>query len=165
VPLDWLDEALDVIEATPHLTYQLLTKRPAQINRRLAALKRHFPANAWAGATIGHPKSLPLLKPLRRVEASIRFLSVEPLLAPMVPGLDLEGIHWVIGGGESGRNARYCDPEWMRAVRDLCLAHSIPFFLKQWGTWESNPTSRDRELDLDAKGGATLDGRLWREFP
>jgi protein gp37 len=165
VPLDWLDAALDVIAATPHLTYQILTKRPGNIARKLADLKRHLPANVWIGATIGHPKSLPLLKPLRRVDASVRFLSVEPLLAPMVPGLDLAGIGWVIGGGESGRNARRCDPDWMRAVRDLCVAQGVPYFFKQWGAWANNPTPRGQELDPDAKGGATLDGQLWREFP
>jgi len=165
VPLEWLDEALDVIQATPHLTYQILTKRPANLPRKLTALNRRLPANVWVGATIGHPKSLPILRPLLRIEAPVRFLSVEPLLAPMVPGLDLTGIGWVIGGGESGGNARPCDPAWMRAVRDLCVGHALPFFLKQWGIWENNPTPYDQELDPDAKGGATLDGRLWREFP
>ena len=108
-----------------------------------------------------------LLKPLRHIEASIHFLSVEPLLAPMVPGLDLAGNDWVIGGGESpGRlRARPCDPDWMRALRDLCIARGVPFFLKQWGAWQNNPTPRDQELDPKAHGGATLDGRLWREFP
>ena len=165
VPLECLDEALSIIEATPRLTYQILTKRPGNIARKLAALRRRLPGNVWAGATIGHPKSLPLLKPLRRIEASIRFLSVEPLLGPMIPGLDLAGVGWVIGGGESGQHARPCEPEWMRAVRDLCLTRGVPFFLKQWGIWENNPTPPEQELDPDAKGGATLDGRLWREFP
>ncbi len=168
VPLTWLDEALDVIEATPWVTYQVLTKRPGNIARKLADLNRRLPTNVWAGATIGHPKSLPLLKPLRRTEAPLLFLSVEPLLAPMVPGLDLSGIGWVIGGGESpgtGHPARPCDAEWMRAVRDLCIDRGVPFFLKQWGRWENNPTPVELELDPKAKGGATLDGRLWREFP
>jgi protein gp37 len=68
-------------------------------------------------------------------------------------------------GAKSGHSARPCDPEWMRAVRDLCVAHTVPFFLKQWGVWANNPTPREQEVDPDAKGGATLDGRLWREFP
>lgn len=165
VPLEWLDEALDVIEATPHLTYQILTKRPGNIARRLARLKRSWPRNAWAGASIGHPKSLPLLKPLLRIDAPVRFISVEPLLAQMVPGLRLDGIHWVIAGGESGQKARLCHPDWVRAVRDLCVGHGVPFFLKQWGAWANNPTPPNQELDPNAKGGATLDGRLWREFP
>jgi protein gp37 len=167
VPLDDLAEAIGVIERTPWVIYQILTKRPAMAIRRLAMLGRQLPPNVWVGATIGHPKSLPLLRVLRRIDAPIHFLSVEPLLAPMVPGLDLAGIDWVIGGGESpGRlRARPCDPDWMRALRDLCIAASVPFFLKQWGTWGNNPTPRIEELDPDAQGGATLDGRLWREFP
>jgi protein gp37 len=164
VQLEWLDEALAIIEATPHLTYQILTKRPGNIARKLADLNRRWPANAWCGVTIGHPRSLPLLKPLCRIEAPVRFLSVEPLLAPMVPGLDLTGIHWVIAGGESGHNARPCNPDWVRAVRDICVANGVPFFFKQWGDVRNNPTPPDQELS-DAKGGATLDGRLWQEFP
>jgi len=165
VPLEWLDEALDVIERTPHLIYQVLTKRPATAIRRLTDLKRELPANVWFGVTVGHPQSLPLLKPMKRIEATLKFLSIEPLLAPMVPGLDLNGIGWVICGGESGHGARRCEPDWMRGVRDLCVASRTPLFLKQWGTWVSNPAPPGEELDASAKGGATLDGRLWREFP
>lgn len=168
VPAEWRAEALDVIAATPHLTYQILTKRPGNIKRQLADLGRCWPDNAWCGLTIGHPKSLPLLKPLLRIDAPKRFLSVEPLLAPMVPGLDLTGIDWVIGGGESpgpGHPARPCDPAWMRALRDLCLDPGVAFFFKQWGQKSNNPTPWAEELDRAARGGATLDGRLWREFP
>jgi protein gp37 len=164
VPLDGLAEALDVIDRTSHLTYQVLSKRPGLIARRLAALKRDLPRNVWLGATVGHVKSLPLLKPLRRIKATKRFLSCEPLLTPL-PGLDLDGIDWVIGGGQSGSVTATCDSDWMRDLRDLCVSRDVPFFLKQWGNWASNPTPRDQELDLKAKGGATLDGRLWRDFP
>lgn len=80
VPLEWLDRALDVIDRTPHLTYLILTKRPGNVNRKLATLKRTLPDNVWAGATIGHAQSLPLLKPLRAIVATKRFLSCEPLL-------------------------------------------------------------------------------------
>jgi protein gp37 len=165
VPLAWLDEALAVIERTPHLTYQVLTKRPGNIQRKLDALNRHLPENIWLGATIGHPKSLPLLKPLLRVDAAnLRFLSCEPLLADLTD-LSLNGVGWVIGGGQSGHGAAICNPDWMRRLRDKCSTECIPFFLKQWGTWESNPTAPSAELDPAAKGGATLDARLWREFP
>ena len=71
----------------------------------------------------------------------------------------------MIAGGESGRNARPCDPDWMRAVRDLCVQNAVPFFFKQWGDRPNNPIPREQELAPDAKGGATLDGRLSREFP
>jgi protein gp37 len=165
VPLDWLAEALDTIDRTPHLIYQILSKRPGNIARKLAELKRDLPRNVWLGATIGHVKSLSLLKPLLRVDATLRFLSCEPLLTPLVPGLHLDGIGWVIGGGQSGAGAERCDPDWMRDLRDLCIRETVPFFMKQWGTDASNPTPAGKELDPLAKGGATLDGRLWREFP
>ena len=99
------------------------------------------------------------------MDTTLRFLSCEPLLTPLVPGLDLTGIGWVISGGQSGVGAVVTDVDWMRRLRDLCVQRDVPFFLKQWGTWPSNPTPRDQELDPDAKGGATLDGRLWRDFP
>jgi protein gp37 len=164
VPLPWLDRAFDVIQATPHLTNQILTKRPGNIARKLADLKRNLPSNVWLGVTIGHAKSLPLMKPLVRVDAVIRFLSCEPLLTDL-SGLNLTGVGWVIGGGESGNRSRPTDPDWMRALRDAWIERRVPFFLKQWGNWPSNPTPRDQELDPTAKGGATLDGRLWRDFP
>jgi protein gp37 len=165
VPLPWLDEALDVIDRTPHLTYQVLTKRPGNVARKLVALRRTLPANVWLGITCGHTKSLAGVRVLRRLDATVRFLSCEPLLTPLVPGLDFDGIGWVICGGQSGRDAAICDATSVRALRDHCGVHGVPFFLKQWGTWESNPTPREQELDMKAKGGATLDGRLWREFP
>jgi len=165
VPLDWLDEALSVIEKTPHLAYQILTKRPGNIARKLAALDRRLSPNVWAGTSVGHLRSLAAIKPLRLADVTVRFLSVEPLLEPMVPGLDLDGIDWVIAGGESGHHARPCNPDWVRAVRDLCVERGVPFFFKQWGMWPNNPTRREDDLDPKAKGGATLDGRLWREFP
>jgi protein gp37 len=165
VPLPMLAEALDVIVETPWVTCQILTKRPAVAIRRLAALGRSLPPNVWMGATIGHPKSLPLLKPLLRIPgASKKFLSVEPLLAPMAAVLDLTGIDWVIVGGESGPNARPMPVEWVVDMRDLCLAKKVPFFFKQWGTLANNPTPRKQEL-YPHHGGATLEGRLWWDFP
>jgi protein gp37 len=196
VPLTWLDEALDIIDRTPHLIYQVLTKRPANVGRKLDHLKRRLPANVWIGATAGHPDSLPVLKPLRRIEATLKFLSVEPLLAPMVPGIDLDGIGWVICGGENELGGRPCKLKWVRAVRDLCAEEEVPFFFKQWGRWDNNAlylaaektnthTGRVRwairhgekaatifedaksgkAKIVGAKGGATVDGKLWRQFP
>jgi protein gp37 len=158
-----------MVDRTPHLTWLLLSKRPGNAMRKLAALSRCWPDNAWAGTTIGHPRSLPLLKPLLRIPAPKRFLSNEPLLAPVVPGLDLTGIDWCIAGGESPSSfhpkARPCHPDWVRALRDLCVDRGVAFFMKQWGHRANNPTPWDEEFDPKAKGGATLDGRLWREWP
>ena len=127
-----------------------IDEKARMATRRLAALNRHLPRNVWAGATVGHPKSLPLLKPLRRIEAAKRFLSVEPLLAPMMPGLDLTDIDWVIGGGESpgpGHPARPCDPDWMRAVRDF-----------------ASPTTR-RSSSSSGASGRTTRRRSTRNLP
>jgi protein gp37 len=166
VPLPMLDEALDVIDRTPHLTYQILSKRPGNIARKLAHLKRRLPTNVWLGVTIGHKDSMPSLKPLIALDAdNLRFLSCEPLLTALPRMNFRDVIHWVIGGGESGPGYRPTDPAWMRTLRDNCQEEGTAFFLKQWGNWASNPTPPDEELDPLAKGGATLDGRLWRDFP
>ena len=89
---------------------------------------------------------------LRKAPAAIRFLSVEPLLGP-IPRLPLQGIHWVIVGGESGPGARNVDPGWVRKIRDRCIAQSVPFFFKQWGGTRKKQTGRE------------LDGRTWDEMP
>ena len=89
---------------------------------------------------------------LRKVPASVRFLSVEPLLGPILR-LPLQGVHWVIVGGESGPGARNMDPRWVRKIRDRCIAQGVPFFFKQWGGTRKKQTGRE------------LDGRTWSEMP
>jgi protein gp37 len=89
---------------------------------------------------------------LRLIPAAVRFVSAEPLLGSL-RDLDLSGIDWVIGGGESGAGARPCDPSWARELRDLCAHHHVAFFWKQWGG--RTPTS----------GGRLLDGRSWDQYP
>jgi protein gp37 len=89
---------------------------------------------------------------LRMVPAAVRFISVEPLLGPL-PSLDLDGIHWLITGGESGKGARPCDPQWVRDLRDRCVAAGVAFFHKQNGGRTSKA------------GGRLLDGRTWDEVP
>ena len=89
---------------------------------------------------------------LRKVPAHVRFISAEPLLGPL-DGLDLTGIDWVIGGGESGLGYRPVDVRWARGLRELCNRHSVAFFWKQWG----GRTSKS--------GGRNLDGRTWEQYP
>lgn len=175
VPLEMLDAALDVMDRTPQHTYQILTKRPGMIARRLGNLKRSLPVNTWLGLTVGHIDSVPGLKPFLRIDHPLRFLSCEPLLTSLAD-MPLDGISWVITGGESGlvKRCRFTEADWVRDLRDRCGERGIAYFHKQWGNWKSNPTPRHLELDppriedgkkVGAKGGATLDGRLWREFP
>lgn len=104
---------------------------------------------------------------LRQTGAAIKFLSLEPLVGPL-PALDLRGMHWVICGGESGPGARLMSVQWARDIRDQCMQAKIPFFLKQWGTLASNPDPNGPTAKRNggaAKGGRTLDGRVWDEMP
>jgi protein gp37 len=158
VPSPYITRIFDVIRATPQHQYQILTKRAARM--RAYFDKRDVPDNAWLGVSVENRKhGAPRLKPLREIDCRIRFLSVEPLIAD--PGkLDLDGIHWVIVGGESGRGARPMQPEWVREVREQCLAAKVPFFFKQWGAWGPDGIKRSKKAN-----GRRLDGRVWSEMP
>lgn len=131
-------------------TFQILTKRPGRL-RRLGPTLPWAP-NIGIGVSIELDHLTPRANAVRSLPAGFRFLSLEPLLGPL-PSLDLTNIDWVITGGESGPNARPCDPDWVRAIRDRCLEHNVALFHKQWGG--RTPKS----------GGRLLDGRTWDEFP
>lgn len=171
VPEDFVDAVFDVMEATPHLTYQILTKRP---DRMLAySRKRRFKANIWAGVTVESQAVADRLDVLLEVETdSVRFVSAEPLLSPLA--VDWSGIDWVITGGESGEHLRFpairaaralvelngnrWTPRadripWIRQIRDDVKAAGGAFFHKQWGGITNNVA------------GNVLDGRIWEEFP
>lgn len=150
VPLSFVRDVFEVISDTPQHTYQALTKRARRLRRVAASLE--WPNNLWMGVSVEDAGQLPRVEDLREVDAAVRFISAEPLLGPL-ERLDLTGIGWVITGGESGPNARPCDPEWVRTIRDRCLEARVPFFHKQWGG--IRPKS----------GGRLLDGREWNELP
>ena len=130
--------------------FQILTKRSG----RLAALapKLPWPANVWQGVSVESPQYVYRVQGLRQVPAAVRFLSVEPLLKP-ITRLPLDGIHWVIVGGESGARRRPISADWVRTIRDQCLTEEVPFFFKQWGG--RTPKSQ----------GRILDGRTWSQMP
>ncbi len=167
----------ELIESTPNLIWQLLTKRPEQIPRRVPPYWLSdsieewggWPSNAWVGTSVENQHYAELRIPrLLEVPAPVRFLSAEPLLGPI--DHDLTGIDWVIVGGESGPNARPMHPGWARALRDRCTApgykvighdhigqHTVPtrgpaFFFKQWGEWAPGRGDR-RRLFLRPDGG------------
>lgn len=150
VPLDFVHQVFDVMVATPRHTYQVLTKRAERLAQLAPALP--WPSNVWMGITVEDNERLARVDSLRKVPAAVRFLSVEPLLGPL-PDLDVEGIDWVIVGGESGPGARPMQPRWAQDARDICLASGTPFFFKQWGG--SRRTRAGRELD----------GALWNQMP
>lgn len=150
VPLDFVKQVFEVIERTPQHTYQVLTKRSARLPK--IADKLTWPSNLWMGVSVENADHLNRVDHLRQVPAAVRFLSCEPLLGPL-KSLDLDGIGWVITGGESGPRARPLDPGWVREIRDNCVDAGVPYFHKQWG----GRTPKQH--------GRTLDGTVWSEMP
>jgi protein gp37 len=127
VPLDFIRDVFDVCRDTPQHTYQVLTKRSLRLRR--VAEKLDWPSNLWMGVSVESGAALQRIDHLRDVPAAVRFLSCEPLLGPL-PGLNLDGIHWVIAGGESGPNYRLIDVNWVREICDACQAAGVAFFFK-----------------------------------
>jgi protein gp37 len=150
VPVGFIRDVFDVCRETPQHTYQVLTKRSLRLRRLGESLD--WPSNLWMGVSVENADALPRVDHLRDVPAAVRFLSCEPLIGPL-EGLNLEGIDWVIAGGESGANHRPVEGEWVRGIRDACQDVGVAFFFKQWGG--RTPKAEGRELD----------GQLWDEMP
>ena len=150
VPDEFICEILNVMRNAKWHQFQILTKRA----ERLAELERtiKWPENVWLGVTVEQADYLPRIDCLRQTTSNIKFLSLEPLLGPM-PRLNLEGIDWVIVGGESGPGARPMEAEWVRNIRHQCIHEGVPFFFKQWGGV------------FKKRNGRSLDGRTWDEMP
>jgi protein gp37 len=150
IPLPFVEEIFETMRAAHWHTFQILTKRHARLEEIAGGLD--WPPNVWMGVTIENRRFVHRADALRHVPVAVRFISAEPLLGPL-DGLDLEGIHWLIAGGESGAGHRRVDPDWLRNLRDQCVEQDVAFFFKQWGG--HRPKSNGRELD----------GRLWNEYP
>jgi len=154
VPVHFIDRVFATMEAADWHTYQVLTKRSPlmrdYLHQRYQAGRA--PAHIWCGVSVEDGSSIARIRHLQDAPATIRFLSIEPLIEPM-GDINLEGISWVIVGGESGPGARPIEAAWVREVRDQCLASQVPFFFKQWGGLR--PKS----------GGRLLDGCEWSQFP
>lgn len=170
----WRLEALGIMAHTPH-QYQVLTKRPEEVCPFLLRSGARLPRNCWIGATVERADVRHRIDTLRHVPATIRFLSIEPLIGA-VGELDLGGIHWVIAGGESGPGARPMKFEWLREVIEQCRAQKVATFLKQYGKPENNPLwaqtpagwrAQDwvRDRDPIGKGGSLYEGRPIKEYP
>ena len=150
VPLPFIREAFDVMRQASWHRFQILTKR----SERLATLsvELQWPENVWMGVSVENAHYAFRIQHLRSTAASLKFLSLEPLLGPLTD-LDLSGIDWVIVGGESGPMARPMDRRWVTDIRDQCQQAAVPFFFKQWGGVRKK------------KAGRLLDGRTWDEAP
>lgn len=158
VPLDYVTKVFDVIERAHWHTFQILTKRADRLEAFFAG--KTAPRNAWLGVSVEDRKyGLPRIDHLRRVDAAIRFLSVEPLLED-VGLMDLTNIHWVIVGGESGPKARPMRIEWVDSIRGQCEDAGVAFFFKQWGGWGADGVKRAKKYN-----GRELHGRTWDQMP
>lgn len=168
----------ELIERTPNLDWQLLTKRPE--NMRFMAPWEVWPSNIWAMTSIENQEMADQRLPqIANVRASVKALSVEPLIGPVDLTSWLHEIDWVIVGGESGPKARPMHPDWARSVRSQCQDAGVAFFFKQWGVWAPEESASDSGKMIDGKGyrdakmvqkskksaGRLLDGLEWNELP
>lgn len=187
-PFEFIDRVFDVIKQGRVHTYQLLTKRPKRMADFIFAKwpKGFEQNNVWLGVTVEHPDYKGRIDILRQIPAAVRFISIEPCLVDMGE-LNLEGIDWVILGGESGPGARPMHPDNPRNARDQCVAAGVLFFFKQWGAWKPCDKKIDcRNCNLECglnrrswstakegcsikvgkkKAGRLLDGREWNQYP
>lgn len=150
IPLAYIQRVFATMRDCPRHTFQVLTKR----SERLAELAPHlpWPENVWMGVSVEDARVLHRVADLQSVQAKVRFLSLEPLIGPL-EHLPLDGIHWVIVGGESGPQARPMRKEWVKDIFRQCRAAKVPFFFKQWGGTRKDLTGRE------------LNGRTYSEMP
>jgi len=149
-----ISAVFDTMERADWHTYQVLTKRSSLLQKFINARYRTRPAprHIWLGVSVEHEKATSRIAHLQAANADVRFLSIEPLIAP-VGKLDLTGIDWVIVGGESGPRARPMNEEWVIDIRNQCVKARVAFFFKQWG-------GRSHKA-----GGRLLEGKEWSQFP
>jgi len=157
VPFEFVNMVMKTIMQTPQHCYQILTKRTDRMAEYFA--NKPVPVNVWLGVTVEATTVKSRMEYLRGINATIRFLSCEPLVEDLGE-LDLTDIDWVIVGGESGVQARPMKPEWVRSI--LCQANEqgVAFFFKQWGTWGSDGVKRNKKAN-----GKTLDGKVIQMMP
>ena len=157
VPFEFIDKVLKVIEDTPQHNYQILTKRAERMAEYFET--RNIPQNAWVGVTVECKQTKARIDCIRNLNASVKFLSCEPLLEDL-GDLCLQGINWIIVGGESGAQARPMKEEWVLNIKRQADANSIPFFFKQWGTWSKDGVKGNKKIN-----GKLLQGEIVQNMP
>ena len=150
IPDEYVAEVFEVMVRAEQHTFQILTKRHERLIELAPDLP--WPANVWMGVSIENRRFIQRADYLREVPAAVRFISAEPLLGPL-EDLNLDGVDWLIAGGESGYRHRPVRAEWVRGLRDRCVSEGVAFFFKQWGGRTAKA------------GGRELDGRTWDEIP
>ena len=150
IPEEFIQATFDVMKKAHWHTFQILTKR----SERLMNLNDFisWSENVWMGVSVENEDYTFRIDHLRKINARVKFLSIEPLLGP-IPNLNLSGIDWVIVGGESGPGARPMKKEWVLMILEHCQKAKVPFFFKQWG-------GKNKK-----KAGRLLEGRIWDQLP
>jgi len=154
VPHNFINQVFDTMERADWHTFQVLTKRSSLMRNYVNARYKDEPApkHIWLGTSVEDGTKKSRIKHMQHMNASVRFLSIEPLIGA-IGNMNLKGIHWVIAGGESGPGYRPMEVNWAKEVRDQCRKAKVPFFFKQWGG--VRPKS----------GGRELDGKEWNGYP
>jgi len=154
IPVSYIGQVFETMERADWHTFQVLSKRSSRlrnfVNERYG--DSGAPPHIWLGVSIEDRQALGRLRHLKETNASVRFVSFEPLLGA-IGEVDLTGVHWVIVGGESGAHFRPIKAQWIREIREQCLESGVAFFFKQWGG------------RVPKAGGNTLDGRQWLDYP
>jgi len=156
VEISFIQQVFQTMEQAHWHTFQVLTKRGERLAELAPMLP--WPDNVWMGVSVENQRWASRIDYLRQTPAAVKFLSCEPLLGPLT--LDLDGIDWVIVGGESGHGARPMQLDWARSVRDQCVSAKTPFFFKQWGAHDEHGVRRSKKAS-----GSSLDGREWKQIP
>jgi protein gp37 len=158
VPFEYIERVFEVMKQAHQHTFQVLTKRAERM--AVYCQGKPVPTNVWLGVSVENRKhGLPRIDVLRRIAATVRFLSVEPLLEDL-GDIDLHGIHWVIVGGESGRRARPMRAAWVDRIKRQCDQLQVPFFFKQWGAWSADGQKRSKKAN-----GRIYAGEVWDAMP
>lgn len=150
VSVTFIKRVFNTMRQCPQHTFQVLTKRSERLKNVSGDLL--WSHNVWMGVSVEDSSQYQRISDLAASDARVKFLSCEPLIGPL-PRLPLEGIDWVIVGGESGPHSRAMDPAWVTEIRDQCLEAGVPYFFKQWGGPNKKATGR------------MLDGRTWDDMP
>lgn len=158
VPFDFIDKVFSTIIGTPKLTYQILTKRTDRMAEYFST--RPVPENAWIGTTVENKAALNRVEILKKIDASVRWLSCEPLLEDLTPAIDLVGIDWVVVGGESGQQSRAMKEDWVWNLKQAATNSGTAFFFKQWGSIGQDGVRRSKK-----DNGNLLKGKSYMDYP
>ena len=157
VPFEFVDKIMGTIKHTPQHRYQILTKRSERMKEYFQT--REIPQNVWLGVTVECTSSKVRIDHLRDLDATVKFLSCEPLIEDLGK-LNLDSIDWIIVGGESGSKARPMKLEWVTNIRQQVEQQGAAFFFKQWGTWGSDGIKRSKHAN-----GRSLQGEIIQQMP